>query len=99
MQRHLNGGLPDIRLTESNYRGSGALFLQHNFDGRYLYDPHIRDVLFALNAIWGRPVHLASQNQSGEELVYTHLGRHESLFLIQNRQQHLETIHPFQYKV
>ena len=31
MARHVNGGLPDIRLTEPNYRGKGYLMLEHTF--------------------------------------------------------------------
>jgi hypothetical protein len=37
MRRHLNGGLPDIKLTEPNYDGRGIMMLQHESDGRGLY--------------------------------------------------------------
>ena len=99
MQRHLNGGLPDIRLTESNYRDNGSLFLQHFHDGRPLYEPHIKDVLYSLSAIWGKPVHLATLDSNQEELVFTHYGRHDALFSVKNRQQHLESIQSFDFKL
>jgi len=70
MRRHLNGGLPDIRLTEPNYRGKGAMFLQHYHDGRNIYEPYVFDVLTALRAIWGEDVYLATQDEDGEEKVY-----------------------------
>lgn len=70
MRRHLNGGLPDIRLTEPNYRGKGAMFLQHNHDGRNIYEPYVFDVLTALRAVWGEDVYLATQDEDGEEKVY-----------------------------
>ena len=70
MKRHLNGGLPDIRLTEPNYRGKGAMFLQHYFDGRNLYDPYINDVMTALRAIWGQDVYLSTKDEKDEERVF-----------------------------
>jgi len=70
LRRHLNGGLPDIRLTEPNYRGKGAMFLQHNFDGRDIYEPYVFDVLTALRAVWGEDVYLASEDEDGNEKVY-----------------------------
>ena len=70
MRRHLNGGLPDIRLTEPNYRGKGAMFLQHEYDGRNIYAPYINDVMTAIRAIWGQDVYLSTKNEKGEEKVY-----------------------------
>jgi stage V sporulation protein R len=70
MRRHLNGGLPDIRLTEPNYRGKGSMFLQHEHDGRPLYEPYIMDVMVALRAVWGEDVYLATRGDNGEEQVY-----------------------------
>lgn len=99
MQRHVNGGLPDIRLTEANYRDSGSLFLQHQSDGRPLYEPHIKDVLFSLSEIWGKSVHLATLDGNNEEIVYTHYGKHDSLFSVKTRDQHLESAHSFDFKL
>lgn len=91
MRRHLNGGLPDIRLTEPNYRGKGAMFLQHYHDGRNLYEPYIMDVLVAVRALWGQDVYLASQSQDGEEKVYCAYGTDVSRDVeVVDRKQHLK---------
>ena len=71
MGRYLNGGLPDIRLEDSNYRGKGELLIQHYHDGRVLYRSYIDPVLQGLCKIWARPVHLATCNKDGEEIVYS----------------------------
>jgi stage V sporulation protein R len=65
MRRHLNGGLPEIKLTEPNYRGDGSMMLQHYHDGRPLHEPYIFDVLVAIRAIWQRDVYLASKSDDG----------------------------------
>lgn len=70
MQRHLNGGLPDIRLTEPNYRGKGIFMLEHFCDGRELYHPYIADVLTAIRAIWGNDVFLSTKQKGEKEIVY-----------------------------
>ena len=70
MQRHLNGGLPDIRLTEPNYKGKGVLFLQHYDDGRTLYQPYIQDVLASINFIWEKKVILSTKDNEGDEMIY-----------------------------
>lgn len=74
MRRHLNGGLPDIRLTEPNYRGKGALFLQHEWDGRMIYEPYVQEVLTSLRFLWNNDVHLATRDDDGEEFVYSCYG-------------------------
>lgn len=92
MRRHLNGGLPDIRLTEPNYRGKGSMFLQHYHDGRNIYAPYIFDVLAALRAIWGEDVFLATQNDNGEEQVYCCYGTDTSKDVeVLSRKEHLAT--------
>lgn len=70
MQRHLNGGLPIIKLTEPNYRGKGAMMLQHESDGREIYQPFVVDVLTALRAVWGNDVYLATKDAEGLEQIY-----------------------------
>ena len=71
MRRHLNGGLPDIRLTEPNYRGNGSMFLQHYYDGRNIYEPYIADVLKSIRFLWGQDVFLATQYINEEEKIYS----------------------------
>lgn len=70
MQRHINGGLPSIKLMEHNYAGKGIMMLQHEFDGRNLYDPYIGDVLSSLRAVWGSDIILATQDDVGRERIY-----------------------------
>ena len=71
VQRHLNGGLPEIRLMDPNHRGRGEMFLQHGWDGRGLYDPYVREVLSSLHYLWGKNISLATQNYNGDEVVYS----------------------------
>jgi stage V sporulation protein R len=70
MRRHINGGLPDIRLTEPNYRGTGAMMLQHQYDGRTLYEPYATEVLTALRSIWGKDIYLSTMDVDGNEKIY-----------------------------
>lgn len=70
MKKHLNGGLPNIKLTEPNYKGDGSMFLQHEFDGRPIYDPYVKDVLTALRKVWGEDVYLGTRNSDDEEMIY-----------------------------
>lgn len=70
MERYLNGGLPDVRLVDPNHRGRGEMLLQHFYDGRQLYRPHVEPTLQSLCKLWGKPVYLASCNKDGEEIVY-----------------------------
>jgi stage V sporulation protein R len=70
MMKHMNGGLPDIRLVDPNHRGKGWMLLQHQWDGRPLYEPYARDTLEALYCLWKDKVVLATRNKDGtEELV------------------------------
>ena len=84
MRRHINGGLPDIKLTEPNYDGRGIMMLQHEFDGRPLYDPYIGDVLASVRYIWNNDVILATQDKSGKEKFYFNDGSNTQLL---DRQQ------------
>jgi stage V sporulation protein R len=77
MARHINGGLPSIKLVEPNYAGRGIMMLQHESDGRTLYDPYIGDVLQSLRFIWGNDVALATKDDSEKEKIY--LARQNSL--------------------
>ena len=70
VSRHMNGGLPDIRLMDCNHRGQGALFLQHMWSGRGLHDSYVAPVLEALRRLWKKDVYLATRSNFGEERVY-----------------------------
>jgi stage V sporulation protein R len=70
MKKHLNGGLPDIRLTDPNHRGNGYMFLQHEWNDQLLYDPYVREVLPSLRYFWKNNVYLGTKNKDGKEIVY-----------------------------
>ena len=69
LQRHLNGGLPDIRLADPNHRGKGWMLLQHMCDGRLLYEPYVREVMTSIYYLWRNEVVLATRNHDDEEVV------------------------------
>lgn len=70
LQRHINGGYPDIRLTDPNHRGKGWLFLQHTWDGRILNEGPARETLASLNVLWQNDVCLATRDSNDEEVVF-----------------------------
>lgn len=70
VSRYMNGGLPDIRLVDSNHKGQGFLFLQHAWSGRVLHDSYVAPVLEALRMLWKRDVFLATRTNYGQEGVY-----------------------------
>lgn len=70
LQRHVNGGLPDIRLVDDNHQGKGHLLLQHYWEGRVLYKKYVESVMCSLHYLWGREIVLATRDQDGDEMVY-----------------------------
>jgi stage V sporulation protein R len=70
MQRYMNGGLPDIRLTDPNHLGKGWFFLQHAWDGRPLYDNYARDTITSVWRLWRNVVVLATKDTQEREYVY-----------------------------
>jgi stage V sporulation protein R len=70
LARHLNGGLPDIRLVDPNHQGRGVMLLQHAWTGRELHESYVGPVLEALRKLWKRDILLATRSKSGEERVY-----------------------------
>jgi stage V sporulation protein R len=70
LARHTNGGLPEIKLTDANFKGKGYMMLEHTWDGRILHDPYVKGVMNALSFLWGNEVFLSTKDQQGEELIY-----------------------------
>lgn len=70
IQKYSNGGLPDIRLTDPNHLGRGWLCLEHQWEGRTLYDPYVRHTLSSIFAIWGNIVVLSTRDEEENEFVY-----------------------------
>lgn len=69
LQKRLNGGLPDIRLSDPNHLGKGWLFLQHVSDDRPLYEKYILETITSLYRLWKNCVVLATKKKE-EEVVY-----------------------------
>lgn len=90
MRRHLNGGLPDIKLTEPNYRGKGGMMLQHDYDGRAIYEPYVKEVLASLRFLWNNDVFLATKDQGGEEMIYGCYGNSSEDVEVVNRKEHIK---------
>lgn len=70
MRRHMNGGLPNVRLADDNHLGRGWLCLEHVWDGRMLFDSYVRECMTALNVLWKNVVVLSTRTKAGEEFVY-----------------------------
>jgi stage V sporulation protein R len=70
LKRYLNGGLPDIRLSDPNHLGKGWFFMQHYADGRPLYDKYAREVLISIHKLWRDVIVLATKNMDDTEFVY-----------------------------
>jgi stage V sporulation protein R len=56
-----NAGQPFIYVVDANYLNRGELMLAHKFSGVEVEAGKAAEVLGALRAIWGRPVHLLTR--------------------------------------
>lgn len=70
IQRYMNGGLPDIHLTDPNFKGKGYMLLEHKWDGRILYENYVEPVLQSLYALWQNDIFLATRDKDGNEVIY-----------------------------
>lgn len=70
IQKYSNGHLPDVRLTDSNHLGRGWFLIEHQWDGRMLFDSYVRHTLVSLYTIWQNVIILASRTDDGQEFVY-----------------------------
>jgi stage V sporulation protein R len=68
--RHMNGGLPEIRLVDPNHRNKGIMLLQHAWNGRSLHDSYVRPVLESIRFLWKNDVYLATKGKNGAEFIY-----------------------------
>jgi len=74
VERHMNGGLPQVRLADPNHKGNRSLFLEHVDDGRPLLDKYVRPVLQSLYHLWGNDVYLSTKKRGGKEIMYWAMG-------------------------
>lgn len=63
----INGGFPDVRIVEHNFRDRRILVLKHYFDGRRLHRGMSSEAMQAICGIWGSPVMLLTQDGEGNE--------------------------------
>ena len=70
LQKYMNGGLPDIRLLDSNHLGKGWLYMEHKWDGRPLHDQYARETIISISKLWKNNVVLSTKNIDGVEYVY-----------------------------
>ena len=70
MQKHLNRGLPEIKLIDPNHKNKGYYLLEHSWDGRQLYKPYVSEVLSAIYTLTGKPVMLCTKNKNEEDIVF-----------------------------
>jgi stage V sporulation protein R len=70
LQKYLNAGLPDIRLLDPNHLGKGWFYMEHQSDGRTLYDSYARETITSIQKIWKNVVVLSTKNKDGVECVY-----------------------------
>lgn len=74
LDRHLNAGLPDIRLEDPNHLGKGWFFMQHFWDGRPLDQKYVNLTIVALYKLWKKNIVLASKISDKQEIVYVCFG-------------------------
>ncbi|HMP03865.1 MAG TPA: SpoVR family protein [Gemmatales bacterium] len=55
-----NHGRPFISVVDGNFKNRGELLLRHDFQGQELRVDHAQDTLANVQALWSRPVHLAT---------------------------------------
>jgi len=71
LKRFLNGGNPDVKLADPNFLGKGYFLLEHEWDGRELYEPYLKAVLTSVRCLWNDMVILATRTKDGEEVMWT----------------------------
>jgi spore cortex formation protein SpoVR/YcgB (stage V sporulation) len=87
IRRHLNGGLPNIQLVDSNYQNKRRFLLQHQWDGRVLYVPYVKATLTSIHALWQNDILLATKNKDSEEIVYFCNGVNEEDVFVLTREE------------
>ncbi|MBI2502136.1 MAG: SpoVR family protein [Candidatus Latescibacteria bacterium] len=64
-----NFGRPSILVEDGNYRNRGELLLTHRYEGVGLKMDYAQDTLRNLQRLWGRPVHLETQQDDKRVLL------------------------------
>lgn len=77
-----NFGQPIIQVEDANYENRGELLLTHMFEGIDMQPDYMRETLKNLQAVWARPVNLATV-QDGQPKLYRFDGREYKEFGMQ----------------
>jgi stage V sporulation protein R len=64
-----NFGRPAILVQDGNYRNRGELLLAHRYEGVGLQMDYAQDTLRNIQHLWGRPVHLETQQEDKKVLL------------------------------
>lgn len=65
------GGLPQIEVVDEDYEGRGELLLAHHHDGRDLQLAHAGETLKNVAKMWGKPVHVLTQEEGAGRRLTT----------------------------
>ena len=64
-----NFGQPIIQVEDANFENRGELLLTHTFEGIEMQDNYMRETLRNLQAVWSRPVNLATVVDEKPKLI------------------------------
>ena len=81
-----NFGQPIIQVEDANFENRGELLLTHVFEGIDMQPDYMRETMKNLQAIWTRPVNLATV-QDGQPKLYRYDGREYKEFSMQDSEK------------
>jgi len=82
----INGGFPDVRIVEHNFRGKRILALKHYFDGRLLHEGISGESIQSISAIWDCPVMLLTKDETEKEYcLYVQDGESEPVTTVPSK--------------
>lgn len=70
LQSKLNGGLPDIRLVDPNYKGKRIFLMEHKWDGRTLHAGMTKDTLRVVSELWQAPAAILTRDKDNKEIMF-----------------------------
>lgn len=70
LERHINRGLPIIKLVEPNYKGRRIFLMEHQWDGRILHPGQTKETMKALSALWRGPCAILTKDKDSQQIMY-----------------------------